>query len=452
MKTRIAGLCMYLLSICFFAWVFPMFYSLLFVKAVDKTHMFYSPVDNNMIYTEQILERDLKAEEKSENHHSDVVYKNEKDEYFTRNEFEAKIPFIYYRNMELRKLLPMELHGKTFDSSSIQKERRVLEMPARLLDDNVYKEKIYPLIDANPGQVALVLPADRIRFSGDEFQFIDSDLNKVDLDQTQTYTKALSHKGFTFPAQGVWGNFTTFKPYEGGVYAVDADGKTFQIIRKDNKLAVTQLPFKKDIVPKKIVISEAKDRKYLGLVLDTKERLYILHENDFKLTHIPTPHYISGNMDFKLIMDPLFITAVYSDGTHIHAQAFNNQENLPSELEPLHSFKHQMSRSKSTFISKVSDVLFPFSLSFKDLHSNKGQWILAVSPKYFVLGFIFNVLLGVAYFMAFRKHSPRRVTIQSAFIVFFGIYVVIPFLLMEQYKERNTFTNPLKEPQLLHQQ
>ncbi len=439
MKTRIAGFCMYALSICFFAWAFPMFYSLLFVKVVDKTHMFYSPVGNNMVYTEQILERDVKAEEKSENHHSDVVYKNEKDDYFTRNEFEAQIPFIYYRNMELRKLLPMTLHGKAFDSATIQKARRVLEMPARLLDDNVYKEKIYPLIDANPGQVALVLPADRVRFSGSEFQFIDSDLNAVDAEQSKVYTQSLLDKGFTFPAKGVWGNFTTFKPYEGGVFVVDAAGKTFQIIRRSNKLEIIQMPFPASVVPKKIVIAEAKDRKYLGLVLDTKERMYLLHEKDFKLTHIPTPNYVSAGMDFKLIMDPLFITAVYSDDAYIYASAFNNAENLAQALEPLHSFKHQMSRNKSTVISKTADVLFPFSLSFNDLHSNKGQWILKISPMYVGFTLLFNAALAVAYGLLFRRHSPRRVFIQSGIIVILGVYIFIPFLLMEQYKERNTY-------------
>ncbi len=406
---------------------------------VDKTHMFFSPVDSNMIYTEQILERDLKAEEKSENHHSDVVYKNEKDEYFTRNEFEAKIPFIYYRNMELRKLLPMQIRGKSFDSATIQKHRRVLEMSAVLLDENVYREKIYSLIDANPGQVALVLPADRVRFSGNEFQFIDSDLNKVDVEQSKIYTKALLDKDFTFPAKGVFGNFTTFKPYEGGLFVVDSKGKTFQIIRRNNQLEVTKMPFPEDVVPKKIVISEAKDRKFLGLVLDTKERMYLLHENDFKLTNIPLSDYISSGMDFKLIMDPLFITAVYSNGTHIYARAFFNDEEFDQSLNLLHSFKHQMSRSKSTLISNISNVLFPFSLSFKELHSNKGQWIFELSPMFVGFGLLFNALLAVVYAVLFRRYSQTRVLIQSGIIVALGLYIFIPFLLMEQYKERNAY-------------
>ncbi len=438
MKIRIAGLCMYALSICFFAWIFPMFYSLLFVKTVDKTHMFYSPVDNNMVYTEQILTRDAKAEEKSENHHADVVYKNEKGEYFTRNEFEAKIPFIYYRNMELRKLLPMELHGESFDSQSIQKERRVLEMPSRLLDSKVYKEAVYPLIDANPGQVALVLPADRIRFAGQQLEFIDSDANAVDEKQTQAYTKALLDKGFTFPAKGVWGNFSTFKPFEGGVFVTDSAGKTFRLVRENNELNVTPMPFAADVVPQKIVIAEAKDRKYLGLVLDTKDRMYLLHEKDFALSHIPIANYVSAHMDFKLIMDPLFVTAIYSDAKDIHAVAFKNASMLPPLLEPLHSFTHAMSRSMTTTTSTIADTLFPFSLSFEDIHSSKGQWLCQISPLYMSYGLVFNALLAALYFFLYRKHSPRNVMYQSACVVVLGVYLFIPFLLLEQYKERNS--------------
>ncbi len=438
MKIRLATLCMYALSIVFFAWLFPMFYSLLFVKTVDKTHMFFSPVDNNMIYTEQILERDLKAEEKSENHHSDVVYKNEKDEYFTRNEFEAKIPFIYYRNMELRQLLPMQLHGKSFDSASIQKERRVLEMPSRLLDTKVYKEAVYPLIDANPGQVALVLPADRVRFTQNQLEFIDSDANGVDATKTAEYTKKLTDQGFTFPAQGVWGNFSTFKPFEGGIFVVDAKGKTFRLLRASNELEVLSMPFAAGIVPQKIVIAEAKDRKYLGLVLDTQDRMYLLHQSDFGLTHIPTPDFISSHMDFKLIMDPLFVTAVYSNESHIHAVAFANTEMLPPALSPLHSFTHKMSRSMDTTISTISSVLFPFSLSFQDMHSSIGQWKIQMSPNFMGLGLLFNALLALGYFVSYRKHGMQNVLIQSISIVALGIYIGIPFLLMEQYKARNS--------------
>ncbi len=440
MKVRIASLCMYIMSICFFSWALPTFYDMLFTKSVAKTHMFYSPVDNNMIYTEQLLARDLEAEAKSETHHSDVVYKNEKGEYFTKNDFEAKIPFIYFRNMEMRGLLPLNLHGQSFDRPSIEKERRVFEIPARLLDDNTYQEKIYPLLEANPGQVALVLPADRIRLSGDALEMVDSDLNQVDPKRTEEYTKALTDKGFVFPAKGLWGNFNTFKPYEAGVFIVDSKDKTYHLLRENDIPKVTQVTFKENIVPQKVMLAEARDRKYLGLLLDTQNKIYLLHQDGFKLTHIPTPNYMPKSMDFKLIMDPLFITAVYSDSTDIHAIAYENAPNLGESLTPIHDFKHEMSQSKSTTTSTIKEILFPFSVTLDDFHMTKGSLQFNLSPFYFLYGILLGIALAAFYYIKFKGQRRTHMTgfyMQCGSIVVLGIYVFIPLLLMEQYKDRN---------------
>ncbi len=442
MKIRLASLCMYVMSICFFSWALPMFYDLLFTKTVAKTHMFYSPVENSMIYTEQLLSRDLEAEAKSENHHSDVVYKNEKGEYFTRNDFEAKIPFIYFRNMEMRGLLPLELHGKSFDRASIEKERRVFEMPAYLLDDNMYQEKIYPLLEANPGQVALVLPVDRIRLSSSQLEMVDSDLNQVDPERTEEYTKAILDKGFTFPAQGLWGNFNTFKPYEAGVFILDAKGKSYHLLRENDVPKVQIVAFEEDIIPQKIMLAEAKDRKYLGLLLDTKGRMYLMHQDNFKLTHIPTPHFVPSKMDFKLIMDPLFITAVYSDSVNIYAEAFNNAQNLGDELVSIHNYSHQMSQSKTTLISDIANVLFPFRIDFEDFHISKGSLQVELSPFYVFYGILLGLALAIINFFKFKGQRQQNLTsfyLQCISIVIFGIYIFIPLLLMEQYKDRNSY-------------
>ncbi len=441
MKIRLASLCMYIMSICFFSWALPTFYDLLFTKTVAKTHMFYSPVQNTMVYTEQILARDLKAEEKSETHHSDVVYKNENNEYFTRNEFEAIIPFIYFRNMEMRGLLPMELHGQSFDRASIEKERRVFEMPARLLDNNMYQEKIYPLLEANPGQVALVLPADRIRFSDTQLEMVDSDLNSVDPKRTEEYTKALTDKGFEFPIQGLWGNFNTFKPYEAGVFILDSKGKTYHLLRENDVPKVALAEFSEKVIPQKIMLAEAKDRKYLGLLLDVDGKMYLMHQEGFKLSYIPTPSFVPSKMDFKLIMDPLFITAVYSDSVNIYANAYNNTQNIGDELVAIHDFQHEMSQSKSTITSDIRGILFPFSIKLDDFHMTKGKLQVVFSSFYVFYGLLLGLVLAAFYFVKFKGQRNANMSafyLQCASIVVFGIYIFIPLLLMEQYKDRNS--------------
>lgn len=426
---------MYVLSVLLLSSSLPLLYDMIFEKDIPKTHIFYSPTAKSMIYTEQLFYGDKKAAEKSDTHHADVVYKDEAGNYYTREEFEAKIPFIYFRNMEMRGLLPMEIDGKIYDRASIQKARRVLELPARHLDSKRYNQEIYPLIESNPNQVALVYPVDRFRITEDAMEFINSDENAVDNTLTKEFTDALNAQGFVFPAQGVWGNFSIFKPYEAGIFVTDSHGKTYHILRKNNKAVVTKVPFPSDVIPKKIIVSETADRLLYGLMLDTKDRMYILHVDAYKRTHIPVEFYNSENMDFKIIVDPIYITAVYSDDETIYAEAFKNS--IESErLEKVHSFSHKMSQSETSLYKHIAQTIFPFSLDLKSEINTKGQIEFSLSPHYFPWVLVFNGLLMIIYSIICKRKKYKISYYQGSAILLLGVYALIPMLLMEQYRTR----------------
>lgn len=438
MKTKISILCLYVLCIFFFAWGLPTAYNMLFEKQIAKTHIFYSPVDEKIIYTEQIRNRDLKAEEKSEGHHADIIYKDEEGNYYTRLEFEAKLPFIYFRNMEMRGLLPMTLGGKSFDSASIQKERRVLELPARRLDGKSHVDAVYPMLESNPDQVALVLPADRFRMTSSTLEWIDSDLNAVDDAKTVSYTSVLTEEGFVFPAQGVWGNFTTFKPYDAGIFITDAKGKTFHILRYNDKPIVKEVPFPTDVVPQNILISETKDKVLYGLVLDTKNVVHLFHIEDYALTTLPTPDYNPQKMDLKILMDPLYITVTYSDTDDIHVRvydAFDMQKNCISVHE-VKNYVHHMSKTEMSTVSTMSDMLFPFSISLQSEDSSIGVMRMSLSAHYLTYCLPFNFILAIMYMSLCRRKKAKALVLQSVMVCIFGVYVLIPMLLLEQYKQR----------------
>jgi hypothetical protein len=61
-------------------------------------------------------------------------------------------------------------------------------------------------------------------------------------------------------------------------------------------------------------------------------------------------------MDLKLIFNPLYCTAVYSDDTTIRAVA------MDKNFVPIKTFVHTMSRATLTGPGKVRDLLFPFTL------------------------------------------------------------------------------------------
>ncbi len=438
MKTKISILCLYALSILFFAFGLSSTYNLLFEKQIAKTHIFYSPVDEKIIYTEQIRNRDLKAEEKSKGHHADIIYKDEDGNYYTRIEFEAKLPFIYFRNMEMRGLLPMTLSGKSFDSASIQKERRVLELPARRLDGKSHVDAVYPMLESNPDQVALVLPADRFRMTSSALEWIDSDLNAVDEAKTALYTDALTQQGFAFPAQGVWGNFTTFKPYDAGIFITDKKGKTFHILRYNDNPIVKAVPFPENVVPQHILISETKDKMLYGLVLDTKNIVHLFHIEDYALTTLPTPDYNPHIMDLKVLMDPLYITVTYSDTDDIHVRvydAFDMQKSC-NAVHEVKKYVHHMSKTEMNTASTMRDMLFPFTISLQSEDSSIGVMRMSLSPHYFTYCLPFNFILAIMYMSLCRRKKAKALAVQSAIVCIFGIYVLIPMLLLEQYKQR----------------
>ncbi len=437
MRLKISTIFIYILSIFLLAWALPQVYSVIFEKQVAKTHMFFSPSLKKMVYTEQLLIDDMKAAEKSENHHADVVYKDETGKYYTRVEFEALIPFIYFRNMEMRGLLPMEIDGKSYTRADIESTRRVLELPSRHLETKRHKESIYPLVESNPNQVALVLPTDRFRITDSEMEFINSDENAVDPELTKLFTSALEEKGFAFPSKGIWGNFTIFKPYEAGIFAVDSKGQTFHILRKDNKPIIEKVPFDEAIVPAKIIISETADRKLYGVLLDTNNKIYLFNTKDYALTHIPSPNYNPESMDFKILLDPIYLTAIYSDKKNIHALAYNyNHATIDKDLEAVHEFSHTMSRTQVPVYIHLANVLFPFSITLQSEDTSLGVLSINLSDYSYSFSLLFAIALVLIYNFLARRKNCKPAPIQSVIIVIFGLYAFIPLVLMEQYRKR----------------
>lgn len=109
MMRAAALLCLTLMSVLILSWGLPQLYDMALLKSLDKTHAFFSPVLKKFIYTEQVHGEDEKAAQKSDGHHADIVYKDEDGGYHDRLEFEAALPFIYFRNMEARGCSPSAL-------------------------------------------------------------------------------------------------------------------------------------------------------------------------------------------------------------------------------------------------------------------------------------------------------------------------------------------------------
>ena len=397
----------------------PGLYDKIFMDEVEKTHLFYSPVSQDFILKEKIVGKVPEtAKGFAFDHHSNLAYMKADGTYVPRRVFERHLPFIYYKNMEILGVLPITLSGRIFDKKTIKTQRRVLELKARELPGRYPEVPFYPLLESNPGQARLVFPEDRFRMTDTDMEFVNADANMLDTVLTRMYTHTLKKKGFKFPARSVNGKFTVLKPFDEGVFLVDHVFHVFHVKRVDDKPVIVKTPISPDLKIRAIKISENKQKKYYGLALSGDGRIFLLGYDNYKLTPIPLADYDPDRMDLKLIFNPLYCTAIYSDDTTIRAVAMNKN------LVPINTFVHTMSRATTTITTKVRDLLFPFSLALGTTRSSGYVTARAVPGTIWSLvGMGICVLLFIGGTKIITGQWPRGIRIIT--VAFTGIYGLI---------------------------
>ncbi len=403
---HLAQVCFSLVIVFISALYLPRIYDALFLDDVEKTHLFYSPVTQDFIYKEkQVIPIPGVVKE---DHHSELAYRTGEGESVDRLTFEQYLPFIFYKNMEIRGFLPLKIQGPdgrehTFKKAEIKRARRVLELKAATITGNAPQTRVWPLIESNPGQARLVFPDDRFRMTDTAMEFVNADTNRVDPDLTRTFTRALEGAGFIFPARSVHGRFTVLKPYDQGVFLVDQAHAVFHLKRVDNQPVVVKTPIDPSLSTRHIKSSEDKRRQYYGLLLDGMGRVHLFSRDNYRLIPLDLPDYRPDDMDLKLIFNPLYCTAVYSDDTRIRAVAFDR------DFNPLAQHTHTMSRATRTRALKIRDILFPVSLEmgtgFGGYLGLKVRW----TPGLAVQGMAawFGLYLGAA--LLVRNRKPEMV-------------------------------------------
>jgi hypothetical protein len=386
---HLAAFALIALTVIVAAVYLPLLYGKLFVKPVEKTHLLFSPVTRGFIYKEKIVGAvPQAARHKAEDHHAEIAYRDEDGTYYSRVEFEKRLPFIYYKNMELWGLLPLRLGGRDFDKQAIQQNRQVLELKSGEINDRRPQTPVWPLLESNPTQARLVFPEDRFRMTDDAMQFVNADDNIVDEALTAMFTAALTEKGFVFPARSVNGKFTILKPFDEGVFIVDDRYRVFHVKRRNGRPVVAETGIAPELKTRHIEISENQRREYYGFLLADDDSLHLLTYDNYRLIRLPLDNYDPNRMDFKLLVNPLYRTAVWSDDTVIRAVA------MDADFRIVDRYTHRMSRATVTPMQRVYQVLFPFSLhleagggQFLRLSLRPGGWLSLIGLAVSLAGF-----------------------------------------------------------------
>ena len=417
MFPKLSRFALIVLAVVVMSTYLPQLYRMVFDKKMGKTQLFFSPVIKKFVFREMV----------GEGHR--FVTKDETGKDYDRQTFETLIPFIYYKNMDLWGKLPLNIDGRIFDKDTIKKNRQVFELKPRMIADRSPRIQIFPLLESKPGASRLLFPETAFRMTG-SMEFINVDTNKVNKAQTKLFTDALKNAGFVFPACLLAGRVSILKSFDEGYFIVDAKNSVYHIKQVSGQPLVIKTPISTNLGIRNIKVSENKKREIYGTLLTDNGELYLITYDNYRLIKLPIIDYNPDIMDFKLLINPLYRTAVYSDDHTIHAVAMDKR------YQPVARYQRIMFSGMRTMSDKVFEVLFPFYIKTRDNTSGYLQFDLIWNGRLALTGILLSLLLGVVV-MYKRKIVFKNNWPDIAIIMFAGLYGLIAVTIIKPEKQSN---------------
>ena len=204
----------------------------------------------------------------------------------------------------------------------------------------------------------------------ERMEFVNVDINRVDEGLTATYTKALETAGFRSPARLAAGKPTILKPFDEGYFMVDAGGDVFHVKRFDGKPRIVKTPIPDDLGIRHIKVSESKRRLYYGFLLTDDGRLFLISYDDYRLVALPTEGYDADRMDYKLLLKPLYPTAVFGNDEAVHAVA------MTPDFQPIDRYSRPVPGTRGMPHDRIFRALFPFAVTLDDPTGGYLSWKL----------------------------------------------------------------------------
>lgn len=372
------------LAIIAMSYSLPAGFDKVFGQEIGNPLLFFSPLQKQFIYRESLGGHRFN-------------YMSEDGKSFSRTDFEYQLPFLYYKNLEKKKLLPVTVDGQSFDKQTIKAGKQGLEIKSRHLNGHHPQIELYPLFNNNPEVAIMPFPEDVFRFTDSGMEFINADFNRIDTELTGSFTATLNELGFAFPATVIGGKTTNLKPFDEGYFIRDSKGAVFHVKRVLNKPEIVKTSIDSTLDIQDIIISENRRKEFYGAIVTKQGALYLISYDNYQLIPLPVEKYQPDNMDFKLLITPLYKTAVTSGPLMVHGTAMNR------DYQSFRSYDLKRRNPIPLLVRVSRDILFPFQLRFDNPYRGQADPQLQLGG----LGSLVGILLAVALFFLLTKKRDQ---------------------------------------------
>lgn len=281
-------------------------YTKRYAHSFTHYYLFYSPIKEDFVY------------QKNFGHHR-FEYGIKEKETFNQKTYEALLPFVYWRDLDIQGRLPIEINGEIFTKERIQDSRLSMTYEPQ---DRLEKEvALYPLLNPKTMQGLIAFPENAIVITQEKivaYNF-DEGLNVALSDEIALALKSLH---VNFPLRGFWGKVSNLKPYDLGYLFLDSQQRLFNLKRENNHLYLREVAYPKGISFEHIFISENSERKVVGYAIDSNSKIYIL-DTLLHFTPLDIEGFDAKTMKFQLISDPLYYLLRLDDGITYRAILFS---------------------------------------------------------------------------------------------------------------------------------
>lgn len=350
----------------------------------DEPLLFYSPLLETFIYQESLGGHQF-------------LYRDEQGREYSRQEFEDQLPFVYFRNLERRNLLPMTIAGQTFDAQAISADRQGLEIRARHLRGHHPRIDLYPLFNIDPTVAMMRFPVEMFRFTDAAMEFLNADDNRLDHDLTATFTTALEDLGFSFPATVIGGRATNLKPFDDGYFIRDAAGRVFHVKRILNQPEVVATGIDPTLDVLDIIVTENERREFRGVIITRQGEAFLISWDDYRLIPLPVHGYDPARMDLKLLVDPLYRTVTVSSEEAVSGVAMN------TAYEPLRRFELSRRDASPPWLPRLREFLFPVELRLESPWRGQAAPHIQPGGPWSIAG----ILSALTLLLLIRHSRPR---------------------------------------------
>ncbi len=403
--SRIARYLLIFLTVFVLAAIVSQYYWMAFEKAIFPPKVYYSPISENFVIT-KIRNRRYYIQDKEGNN-------------LTRKDFEQLLPFITYKQLLYKGIMPDTIQNIPVDIHKIRANSFSIILKPKEI--TAYHIPLAPLIESAPNGPDLQLPDDMFRITN-RIEFLNCQTNRINEEKSKLFSEVLTKKGFVFPAKKMFGNPSVRKSFDEGYFIIDSKDQLFHLKRIKNKPYCKKITLPKGVKIKFMKIRELNMKEFYGIAVSENNRLFIITYDNYKFIELPSEGYKSSEMQIKFTGDLLYRVLTLSAKDSVISFAMNKNYKV------IDNFFEKWEGNNKTAAGIFFNNFFPIKFSLTDRNNSNVNFYLEYNYT-----FIVNIILTIIAFFVLLKYFKRKPVTQIldlAIIIFTGIFGFVAVLLI----------------------